>query len=68
MDDQDPDFMEEYMSGGYDITCADCRGSGKVQVVDYSAMSPELQERYEKACDEEMYYQAQRDAERRMGA
>lgn len=31
---EDPDFAEEYMSGGYDRCCDACNGSGKVKAVD----------------------------------
>jgi RecJ-like exonuclease len=30
---------ENYMSGLYDVPCADCRGSGKVKVPDVAAMT-----------------------------
>lgn len=36
---EDPDFAEEYMAGGYDRTCDECGGSGKVKVVDMKAMT-----------------------------
>ncbi|HEJ7283116.1 TPA: hypothetical protein SMF87_004568 [Serratia marcescens] len=30
---------ESYMSGLYDVTCTDCRGSGKVKIPDVAAMT-----------------------------
>jgi hypothetical protein len=30
----DPDFVESYMQGTYDVPCDDCRGAGKVLVPD----------------------------------
>lgn len=34
---EDPDFADEYMNGGYDKTCTNCGGSGKVLIVDREA-------------------------------
>ena len=28
---EDPDYAESYFSGGYDVCCEDCDGSGKVK-------------------------------------
>lgn len=30
---EDPDFAEEYFSGGYDVTCNQCQGRGSVVVL-----------------------------------
>ena len=34
-----PDEQDTYMSGGYDVNCEPCSGTGKVQVPDVSLMS-----------------------------
>ena len=33
---EDPDFAEAYMNGEYDRMCDECKGSGKVQLIDVS--------------------------------
>lgn len=37
--DQDPDFAEAYFSGGYDVSCAECGGTGKVKSPKPGALS-----------------------------
>lgn len=67
MDQQGPDFLEDYMAGVYDRTCDDCDGSGKVQVPDFARMTAEqkrLLEEHERFEDE---FAAEAEAERRMG-
>ena len=32
--DEDPDFMEEYLNGTYDVACVECRGERVVPIVD----------------------------------
>ena len=44
----DDEERETYMSGGYDKTCEECSGSGKVRVLDEGACTPEQLELYEK--------------------
>lgn len=66
--DRDPEFFEEYMAGGYDRTCAECKGSGKIEVVDYDRLDAALKKRYDSAAREEADYRAMCEAERRMGA
>lgn len=68
MDAEGPEFFEEYMAGAYDRTCEVCRGSGKVQVVDYDRLTDAEKAAYDDACEEERSYRAMQEAERRMGA
>jgi hypothetical protein len=62
--EQDDDFKDEYIRGGYDRSCDECNGSGKVWSIDYKKCTPEQRA----ALDEEAEYQALVAAERRMGA
>jgi hypothetical protein len=64
----DPDFAEDYMAGGYDRQCDECGGSGKVQHINYDALSSELRKRVDDAADDERAYRAEVEMERRMGA
>jgi DnaJ-class molecular chaperone len=41
MDEEGPEFMEDYMAGHYDRTCDDCNGSGKIKRVDWSKLTKE---------------------------
>jgi RecJ-like exonuclease len=68
---EDPDFMEEYLTGRYDVTCYGCDGKRVVPVPDESRMTPKEKKRYDKWLSQ----QAERDefrriqeSERRMGA
>ena len=40
MDEQGPEFMEDYIAGHYDKTCETCNGSGKVKRANEAAMTP----------------------------
>lgn len=82
--EEGPEFMEDYFAGRYDRTCPCCHGSGKELIIDREAivqydevsgketvLNPSLHSilvRYEDFLEEDAYYQAERDAERRMGA
>lgn len=75
MDEWDRDWsyeeQEDYMSGRYDRCCEDCRGTGKVQVVDWESLKRENPEAYEARMEwerEEADFRAISEAERRMGA
>lgn len=65
---EDPDFAEEYMGGGYDRQCQECRGDGKIRVVDEDATDPTVLEMYYEAVKCEMEYRQMCEMERRMGA
>ena len=47
---EDPDFMEDYFSGMYDVRCKNCKGSGKVLTAEQeereAAREDELEDRY----------------------
>lgn len=70
--EQDDDFKENYMAGGYDRPCDACDGLGRVQTIDRKAVTGwrqrillkayRAQERDSRACD------AIHAAERAMGA
>lgn len=66
--DQDPDFMESYMSGAYDQTCNHCGGRTTVEAVDWDRLTPAQRDAYDKQEQFEADYQAMCAAERRMGA
>jgi hypothetical protein len=38
--DDDPDFMSDYVAGQYDVTCPECKGTGKVLVIDEDRLTP----------------------------
>ena len=64
MDENGPEFMEDYFSGMYDITCEHCRGNRVIPVPD--------EEQHQRVLDEmeQSRYEdyAQQAAERRIGA
>lgn len=37
--EMDGDEQQRYLSGAYDVACTECKGSGKVQVPNVSALS-----------------------------
>ena len=51
--DWDEDSRQTYLSGGYDVTCEECRGLRVVLVVDESRCDKSLLERYLRARDAE---------------
>lgn len=67
MDEQGSDFLEAYMAGEYDRRCNECDGDGKVKVADTSRMTPEQVKQLEEDDRFEAEYQAECEAERRMG-
>lgn len=46
--DADPDFAENYMAGGYDVTCYVCGGLRVVDVVDEGRCDPQLLATYQR--------------------
>jgi hypothetical protein len=49
--DWDEESWEEYMDGGYDRRCEDCKGTGKVLVVDETACPKDLLKKYQSWMD-----------------
>lgn len=56
-DEQGPEFFEDYMSGVYDVNCAECGGKRVVLVPDKENADPELLKEYEQQ-EEEKYQDA----------
>ena len=65
---EDPDFLDEYMSGTYDVQCRTCKGTGKVRVPDYDALTDEQREGLEELERDRAQWAAEEAAERAMGA
>ena len=70
--DEDPDFLESYFRGDYDVMCEECKGRTTVLCVDEDACKAQGLEKemetYFEMRREERAYKRERDAERRMGA
>lgn len=64
---EDHDEFAEYMRGGYDRTCGECRGSGKVRVVDHEKLTDAEAEALRDEVEAEREYRAAVAAERRFG-
>lgn len=58
--DQDPDFRESYFRGDYDVNCHQCEGNRVVDVVNYEALTPKMQRRYDAYLDQQ--YADEREA------
>lgn len=63
----DPEDFERYMAGGYDRTCGECRGSGKVRVVDHEKLTDAEAEALREEVESAREYRAAVAAERRFG-
>lgn len=67
--DGDEDFADDYFAGRYDRPCDECRGTpGRVMVPDLDTLSADDRKLWEEQCADEIAYQAESAAERRMGA
>lgn len=64
---QDQDFMEDYLSGVYDVRCVMCHGNNVIDEVIEDWGNPEFIQ-YTEDQEEERQYQAMCAAERAMGA
>jgi hypothetical protein len=64
----DPEFHDSYMRGAFDVTCSQCAGRTTVPVVDWDRLTPEQTKAYESQQQDDASYEAERLAERRMGA
>lgn len=63
----DDDEAERYFNGGYDRTCDDCNGSGKVRVVDLNLCSADEKRAYFEACIDDDRFAAECESERKSG-
>ena len=64
----DPEFMDDYMAGVYDIACGHCGGSGKVREIDRDRTDfAEQIAEYDQDCADEAEHAAERRAEFIMG-
>jgi len=63
----DPEFMDDYMSGAYDQTCNYCQGRTTVRVPDEDAMSDADRKLWYDHLRDEAAYEAECQAEIRMG-
>lgn len=65
--DWDDESRETYLSGGYDVSCEVCGGSGKVQEQDYDSLPDEVRELLEEDDRFAAEYEAERAHELRLG-
>ncbi len=65
---EDPEFVDDYMSGAFDVTCNACGGRTTVPGVDWSQLSDADAEAYRKQLDEEAADLACQRAELALGA
>lgn len=68
MDEQGPEFFDDYMSGTYDRSCDRCEGTGKVAVADVSKMTKQQRTAYSEQRREDALDRSIERAERAMGA
>lgn len=68
MDEQGPDFREDYLSGMYDKPCPECNGERVVRVPDRGLATAANLARYDEMLGSQAAYEAEVAAERRMGA
>jgi hypothetical protein len=65
---EDPDFMDDYLTGVYDVSCYECNGLRVVVVLDEERTDPELVKAYREYQRDEAAFNAEWMAEIRMGA
>lgn len=65
--DWDPESWENYLSGGYDRTCEDCGGSGKVKAEDWEKLPAEDRKMLEDWAESERELRQEEESERRFG-
>jgi hypothetical protein len=66
-DEAGPEFMEDYFAGRYDKRCEECKGSGRVAVVDEDRLTEEERKAWEADAKWRREDAAIRESERRMG-
>ena len=64
----DPDLMESYMSGVYDVACYGCGGKRVQPVLDEARIQPDLLKRIHQERSDRAETRRMHDAERRYGA
>ena len=66
--DWSPDEREAYMAGRYDARCDECKGTGKVEVIDWASLetlNPAIAAEYRAHLEEERHFAVVQAAERR---
>lgn len=63
----DPDFVENYFGGNYDVTCDHCHGENVVLEIDYEALSEKMKARVDRQADQEWAAEQEQRAEQRWG-
>jgi len=66
--DEDPDFREDYFHGKYDVVCNECKGRRVVPVPDEERATAEDIKFVNDKIEADGRYEAECEAERRMGA
>lgn len=65
LDQQDPDFLEDWQAGVYDRKCEECDGTGKIKVVDFDRLTPDQREAHKREYEAEAAIRAEEAAEQR---
>lgn len=68
MDEQGPEFYEDYRAGNYMIRCSSCEGDRVLLEADRDSAPADLLAKYDDMEEEKAAYRAEIEAERRMGA
>jgi hypothetical protein len=63
--DEDPDFMEDYIAGEYDVPCPCCKGSGKLLEIGRDRCTTEDQRKALAHLDDEAEYRRESFEERK---
>ena len=67
MEEQGPDFIEDYLSGVYDVKCTVCNGLRVVEVISRERISPEILAAYDREQQELAELQQMEMSERWFG-
>jgi len=69
MHEEGPDFMEDYISGRYDRQCPECKGRTTTLEISWDSLDEKdpMIKAYMDHLEQEDYYEAECEAERRMG-
>ena len=68
MEQQSPDFLEDYMAGVYSVPCTRCKGVRVIEVIDRSLTAADVLARYDRQARELAYDDELSRAERAYGA